>query len=71
MVDVSIRGDRVHGDASAAVAALIDRIGFDAVNGGSLAAGTALEPGTQIFNGSFTTDELVSLLGLEVERAAS
>jgi len=53
------------GDDRAAVAAvmqLIDRLGFDAVDAGPLAAGLALEPAGSVFGVSRTADELSSLL---------
>ena len=53
------------GDDRAAVAAvmqLIDRLGFDAVDAGPLAAGRALEPDGPVFGVSFDADELSSLL---------
>ncbi|MEB4613546.1 NADPH-dependent F420 reductase, partial [Leucobacter sp. M11] len=42
--------------------ALIERLGFDAVDAGPLAAGRALEPGTPIFVGAFERAELRTLL---------
>ena len=59
-----------HPSAAAAVADLVDRIGFDVVHSGPLATGVAFEPGTQIFNGAFTADELSELLGAQAERLA-
>ena len=53
------------GDDRAAVAAvmqLIDRLGFDAVDAGSLAAGLALEPNGPVFGVSYSADALSSLL---------
>ena len=53
------------GDDRAAVAAvmqLVDRLGFDAVDAGPLAAGRALEPDGPVFGVSFDADELSSLL---------
>jgi 8-hydroxy-5-deazaflavin:NADPH oxidoreductase len=53
------------GDDRAAVAAamqLIDRLGFDAVDAGPLAAGRALEPDGPVFGVSFGAGELSSLL---------
>src|ERR1700736_3524205 len=53
------------GDDRAAVAAvmqLVDRLGFDAVDAGPLAAGRALEPDGPVFGVSFGADELSSLL---------
>jgi 8-hydroxy-5-deazaflavin:NADPH oxidoreductase len=53
------------GDDRAAVAAvmqLIDRLGFDAVDAGSLEAGRALQPDGSIFGASLSADELTNLL---------
>ena len=60
-----------HCDAAVAVADLVDRIGFDAVHSGPLATGAAFEPGTAIFNGSFTAAELEDALNLDTARIAS
>jgi 8-hydroxy-5-deazaflavin:NADPH oxidoreductase len=51
-------------DAVAAVAEVIDRFGFDAVPSGALATGAAFEPGTPIFGGRHTADELRAEIGL-------
>lgn len=40
-------------EARARVMELIERLGYDAVDAGPLAAGTAVEPGTEVFNGRF------------------
>jgi predicted dinucleotide-binding enzyme len=45
-----------------AVMQLIDRLGFDAVDAGPLAAGLALEPDGPVFGGSHTAGELSDLL---------
>ena len=52
-------------DAAAAdeVMALLDRLGFDTVFSGPLASSAAFAPGSPIFNGSFTVDELRGALG--------
>jgi predicted dinucleotide-binding enzyme len=53
------------GDDRAAVGAvmqLIDRLGFDAVDAGPLAAGRILEPDGPVFGVSYTADELSTLL---------
>jgi predicted dinucleotide-binding enzyme len=55
----------------AAVLHLIDRLGFDAVDAGSLTAGLALQPGGSVFGKSHTRDGLSHLLGSEASRAAS
>lgn len=56
----------VAGDAEAAsvVAELIERFGFDAVYSGPLETGAAFEPGTVIFGGRRTAEELAAELGL-------
>ncbi|MFB9074478.1 NADPH-dependent F420 reductase [Citricoccus parietis] len=51
-----------HEPSRALVAAFIDRIGFDAVDAGPLAAGRAFQPGTEIFNGSHSAVQLRGLL---------
>ena len=48
--------------AVAAVIQLIDRVGFDAVDAGPLAAGLALEPDGSVFGLSYSADELSNLL---------
>ena len=53
-----------HDDTRALVLEFVERLGFDAVDAGSLARGAAFEPGTPIFTGSY--DEA----GLEAELAA-
>lgn len=45
-------------DAACVVMEMIDRIGFDPVYSGRLRTGSALQPGTPIFNGAFTAAEL-------------
>ena len=45
-------------DAKKVVADLIDEIGFDAVDAGPLAAGRAMQPGSDLFLGRLTSDEL-------------
>jgi predicted dinucleotide-binding enzyme len=45
-------------DAKKVVAGLIDEIGFDTVDAGPLAAGRALQPGSPLFLGRLTRDEL-------------
>jgi predicted dinucleotide-binding enzyme len=49
-------------DAVAAVMRLIDRLGFDAVNAGSLNAGVALQPGGPVFGVGLPADKLTELL---------
>ena len=60
------------GDDRAAVAAvmqLIDRLGFDAVDAGPLAAGLALEPNRSVFGASYSADQLSNLLSPEAPSA--
>ena len=56
-------------DAVAAVMQLIDRLGFDAVDAGSLDAGVALQPSGPVFGTSYSADELSRLLGSERSHA--
>jgi 8-hydroxy-5-deazaflavin:NADPH oxidoreductase len=49
-------------DAKQLVAAFIDSLGYDAVDAGPLAAGQALENGTDIFNGRHTAEQMRALL---------
>ncbi|REE02330.1 NAD(P)-binding domain-containing protein [Citricoccus nitrophenolicus] len=51
-----------HEQSRALVATFIDRIGFDAVDAGPLAAGRLLQPGTDVFNGSHSASQLRGLL---------
>lgn len=46
----------------ALVSAFVERLGFDAVDAGPLAAGRGFQPGTEIFNGSHTAPRLRGLL---------
>jgi hypothetical protein len=55
-----IAGDEA--EAKKVVADLIDEIGFDAVDAGPLAAGRALQPGSSLFLGHLTRDELIRRL---------
>lgn len=60
------------GDDRAAVAAvlqLIDRLGFDAVDGGRLEAGLALQPDGPVFGVRYRADELSELLWAEASSA--
>ncbi|MEV4900774.1 NAD(P)-binding domain-containing protein [Citricoccus sp. NPDC055426] len=57
---LAVAGD--HEDTRRAVATVIDRLGFDAVDAGPLAAGRVLQPGTEIFNGSHSAAQLSGLL---------
>jgi predicted dinucleotide-binding enzyme len=51
--------------ARSAVARLIDDLGFDAVDGGALANGRALEPGHPAFGRELSASELAGLLADE------
>jgi len=57
---LALAGD--HLEAKDLVAGFIDRLGYDPVDAGPLAAGRAFGPGTDIFNGAHTADELQALL---------
>jgi 8-hydroxy-5-deazaflavin:NADPH oxidoreductase len=57
---LALAGD--HNDAKTAVAGFLNRLGYDPVDAGPLAAGRAFQPGTEIFNGSHTADQLDNLL---------
>jgi predicted dinucleotide-binding enzyme len=64
---LAIAGDD---DAVAVVAEVIDRFGFDAVHSGELASGAAFEPGTAIFGGRHTADEIRAEIGLACAAAS-
>ncbi|WP_235856837.1 NADPH-dependent F420 reductase [Occultella glacieicola] len=49
-------------DATAFVRTFVDRLGFDPVDAGDLAAGVHLQPGTPVFNGQHDATTLVTLL---------
>ncbi|TFD62752.1 NADP oxidoreductase [Cryobacterium suzukii] len=49
-------------EAKALVASFIDRLGYDAVDAGPLAAGRSFQPATEIFTGSHTANQLVALI---------
>jgi len=51
-----------HQDAKAVVMPFIDRLGYDPIDAGPLAAGRAFQPGTDIFNGAHTAGQLNELL---------
>ncbi|GAB3254353.1 NADPH-dependent F420 reductase [Arthrobacter pigmenti] len=57
---LALAGD--HDDAKATVADFLDRLGYDPVDAGPLPAGRGFQPGTEIFNGSHTIDQLENLL---------
>ncbi|MDP1803796.1 MAG: hypothetical protein Q8K72_01380, partial [Acidimicrobiales bacterium] len=48
--------------ANATVAALVDEIGFDAYDAGSLSDGRRFDPGTPLFNLALTRDEVAAAL---------
>jgi predicted dinucleotide-binding enzyme len=56
-------------DARALVSGFIDRLGYDAVDAGPLAAGRAFQPGTEIFNGSHSAERLRTILSADREPA--
>ena len=56
-----------HGDAKELIAEFIDSMGYDAVDAGPLAAGRAMENGTEIFNGRHTAAEAKALLAKHLE----
>lgn len=51
-----------HEDAKELVAGFVDSLGYDAVDAGPLAAGKAMENGSEIFNGRHTAPEATALL---------
>jgi hypothetical protein len=53
----------------AAVMQLVDRLGFDAVDAGSLEAGAALGPDGPVFGVAYSAGELSNLLWLEASSA--
>jgi predicted dinucleotide-binding enzyme len=57
------------GDAVAAVMGLIDRLGFDAVNAGTLDAAVVLQPGGPVFGIGLSADKLTKLLAPEASQA--
>jgi 8-hydroxy-5-deazaflavin:NADPH oxidoreductase len=58
-------------DAVAAVMRLVDRLGFDPVNAGSLDGGVALQPGEPVFGIGLSADKLTKLLSVEATRPCS
>ena len=64
---LALAGD--NNDAKALVAGFIDRLGYDPVDAGPLEAGRALQPDTEIFNGSHTADQLRAILAADREPA--
>jgi predicted dinucleotide-binding enzyme len=57
--------------AVAAVLELIDALGFDPVDAGSLESGLALQPGGPIFGAGHSAKELSKLISREVLQLAS
>jgi len=58
-------------DARAVVAAFIERLGFDAVDAGELAAGRHFANGTTIFQSRLRRDEMERILGQRDTRASA
>lgn len=58
-------------DAKALVAGFIDSLGYDPVDAGPLEAGRIFEPGTEVFNGSHTAEQLRFLLAGDREPASA
>ena len=55
--------------AVAEVLAFLDRIGFDAIDGGPLANGVAFQPGSPLFGAPYSADRFRELFDEELERA--
>ncbi len=64
---LALAGDR--DDAKVLVAGFLDRLGYDPIDAGPLTAGRAFQPGTEIFNGSHTAEQLQALLSAATESA--
>lgn len=58
-------------EAKRLVEAFIDRLGYDAVDVGPLAAGRTFQPGTEIFNGAHTEERLRALVDAAVSSTRS
>jgi predicted dinucleotide-binding enzyme len=56
---IAVAGDGA--DAVAAIATLVDQVGFDPVVVGPLADGVRLEPGSELFGANVEADELLAL----------
>jgi len=54
--------------AVAQVLALLERIGFDAIDGGELANGVAFQPGSPLFGAPHSADRFRQLLAAELDR---
>jgi predicted dinucleotide-binding enzyme len=55
-------------DAVARVLAFLERIGFDAIDGGPLANGVAFQPGSALFGAPYPAARFRELLAVELER---
>ena len=55
--------------AVAQVLTFLERIGFDAIDGGPLANGVAFQPGSPLFGAPYAADRFRELLAHELERA--
>jgi 8-hydroxy-5-deazaflavin:NADPH oxidoreductase len=64
---IALAGDEP--EAVAEVATLIDALGFDPVNAGSLAEGVRLQPGTALFGANTDAATIRQLLAAPVDRA--
>jgi predicted dinucleotide-binding enzyme len=56
-------------DAVATVLAFLERIGFDAIDGGPLANGVAFQPGSPLFGAPYSAERYRELLAGELDRA--
>jgi 8-hydroxy-5-deazaflavin:NADPH oxidoreductase len=56
-------------EAVGQVLAFLERIGFDAIDGGSLANGVAFQPGSPLFGAPYSAGRFRELLAHELERA--
>jgi predicted dinucleotide-binding enzyme len=56
-------------DAVAQVLGFLERIGFDAIDGGPLANGVAFQPGSPLFGAPYSADRFRELLAVELDRA--
>ena len=52
----------------AQVLAFLERIGFDAIDGGELANGVAFQPGSPLFGAPHSADRFRRLLAAELDR---
>ncbi|MDP9026607.1 MAG: NAD(P)-binding domain-containing protein [Actinomycetota bacterium] len=56
-------------DAVAEVLAFLEGLGFDAIDGGPLRHGVALQPGSPLFGAPYTAERFRELLAVELDRA--